>query len=143
MQIASDFLKRVNAVTEDDATNEYYDISVQMMMAMNTPDVPPTLIGAWATLRLLLVLGEVINIEHDSLDQQFSEEESYRFSYEEGRFIADPRGTIEPSLIKFLRLLGRESPARIMAVKDAEAHGKHAYELLDLAYKYNRPQIKT
>ena len=143
MQIASDFLKRVNSVTEDDASSEYYDIVVDMMIAMNTPAVPPALVGAWATLRLLLTLGEVINVEHDSLGKQFSEEQMYRFSYEEGRFVADPHGTVGPSLIKFMRLLGSESPARIMAVKGAEELGKQAYELLDLAYQYNRPQIKA
>ncbi len=143
MQIASDFLKRVNNVTEDDASSEYYDIVVDMMIAMNTPAVPPALVGAWATLRLLLTLGEVINVEHDSLGKQFSEEQLYRFSYEEGRFVADPHGAVGPSLIKFMRLLGSESPARIMAVKGAEELGKQAYELLDLAYQYNRPQIKT
>ena len=139
MQIASNFLKRINAVTEDDASSEYYDLVVDMMIAMNTAVVPPELVGAWATLRLLLVMGEVINVEYDSLDKPFSEEQLYRFSYEEGRFVVDPHGMIEPSLIKFMRLLGTESPARIMAVKGAGELGKQAYALLDLAYQYNRP----
>lgn len=143
MQIASDFLKRINDVTEDDASSEYYDLVVEMMIAMNTPAVPAMLVGAWATLRLLLTLGEVINIEHDSLGKQFSEEQKYRFSYEDGRFIADMAGSIEPSLIKFLRLLGNESPARIMAVKGADELGSQAYELLGLAYQYNRPHIAS
>ncbi len=141
MQIASDFLKRINAVTEDDASSDYYDLVVDMMIAMNTPAVPPELVGSWATLRLLFIMGEVINVEHDSMDRPFSEEQLYRFSYEEGRFVVDPRGMVEPSLIKFMRLLGTESPARIMAVKGAEELGKQAYALLDLAYQYNRPTL--
>lgn len=143
MRIASEFLKRINLATEDDASSEYYDLAIGMMVAMNTPAIPPELVGAWATLRLLLTLGEVINVEHDSKGKQFSEEEIYRFSYEEGRFIVDNHGTVEPSQIKFLRLLGIETPARIMAVKGADELGRLAYELLDLAYQYNRPHIKA
>lgn len=143
MQIASDFLKRINIATESDASSDYYDLVVQMMIAMNTPAVPPDLVGAWATIRLLLLMGEVINVESDASNKPFSDESTYRFSYEQGRFIPDQHGLVEPSLIKFLRLLGSESPARIMAVKGADELGKQAYALLDLAYQYNRPQSQS
>lgn len=141
MRLAGDFLKRIDTVTEDDTSPEYYDLTVNVMLALNTSNISLDLVEAWSTLRLLLILGEVINVENDSTNKSFSEDAMYRFSYEDNRFVEDPKGNVEPAVIKFMRLLGREEPAKIVAVKGLTEYAAKAAEILRLAYLYSRPQI--
>jgi DNA repair protein RecO (recombination protein O) len=139
MQLVSTFLKRLDTVTEVDVSPEYYELATDVMLGMNSPLVSPEVVAAWGTHRLLHLLGEVINTEYDSADNAFTEDATYRFSFESSRFVADANGLVEPSLIKFIRFLGVEQPATAMQIKGASALGKQAYELLDTAYKYSRP----
>lgn len=141
MRFGGEFLKRIDKCTEDDTSPEYYDLTVNVLLALNTSGIPLDLVDAWATMRLLFILGEIINIENDSLDKPFDESAMYRFSYEDNRFIRDPKGDIEPSVIKFIRLLGREDPAKIVAVKGILAYASQASQLLNLAYQYSRPTV--
>lgn len=141
MRVASEFLKRIDTVTEDETNSDYYDLTIDMFVSLNTPEIPTVLVQAWATMRLMFLMGEVINVENDSLDEPFSADSNYRFSYEDNRFIPDMKGDVEPSLIKFLRLLATESPARLMAVKNLRELSERAAALLDLSYKYSRPQV--
>ena len=73
------------------------------------------------------------------MGNSFSGEQMYRFSYEENRFSPDDKGDVDPSLIKFLRLLATESPARLMAVKGVRDLSTKSVTLLNLAYMYSRP----
>lgn len=139
MRVASEFLKRIDSVTEDETNSDFYDLTIDMFVTINTPEIPIELAKAWATMRLMFLMGEVINIENDSFGDSFSAEQNYRFSYEDNRFIPDAKGDIEPTLIKFLRLLAVESPARLMAVKNVRDLATKSVNLLDLSYKYNRP----
>jgi DNA repair protein RecO (recombination protein O) len=142
MRVASEFLKRIDAVTEQDTNSDYYDLTIDMFVTMNTPEIPVELVQAWATMRLMFLMGEVVNVENDNLGDEFSTETKYRFSYEDNRFIRDAKGDVEPSLIKFLRLLATEAPARLMAVKDVRLLSAQASALLTLSYQYARPTIR-
>jgi DNA repair protein RecO (recombination protein O) len=142
MRVASEFLKRIDTVTEDDTNSDYYDLTIDMLVSINTPEIPVELIHAWATMRLMFLMGEVVNIENDSMGNPFSSGYMYRFSYEDNRFVPDIKGDVEPTLIKFLRLLATESPARLMAVKDVLSMSIRAGALLNLAYQYSRPTIR-
>jgi DNA repair protein RecO (recombination protein O) len=138
MNIASEFLKRIDKVTEDEAGESYYDLVVDVFVSLNTPLIPPQLVRAWSLMRLLFLIGEVINIEFDSQGDKFDSAVMYRFSYEENLFSPDTRGDVDPSLIKFIRLLSTESPARLMAIKDLNNLSVQAAQLLDLSYRYTR-----
>ena len=112
-----------------------------MFVSINTLEIPAELVQAWATMRLMFLMGEVVNIENDSLGDTFSADLMYRFSYEENRFTPDEKGDVDPSLIKFLRLLATESPSRLMAVKGVRDLSASSVVLLNLAYMYSRPQV--
>jgi len=139
MRVASEFLKRIDSVTEDETSSDYYDLVLDMFVSINTLEIPVELVQAWATMRLMFLIGEVINIENDSLGNPFSADQKYRFSYEDNRFIPDQRGDVEPTLIKFLRLLATESPARLMAIKNVTEMSAQTVGILNLAYTYSRP----
>lgn len=141
MQLVSTFLKRLDTVTEVDVSPEYFELAVEVMLSMNSPAINPEVTMAWGTHRLLHLLGEVINTEQDSTGNSFSEDETYRFSFESSRFVPDKNGLVTPFLIKFIRFLGVENPIKAMQIKGASLLGKEAYELLDTAYKYNRPSV--
>jgi DNA repair protein RecO (recombination protein O) len=139
MRVAGDFLKRLDACTEDDASSEYYDICVQVFIALNTPSAPFELAEAWGVMRLMLVMGEVINVEYEATGIKFDESKMYRFSYEENRFYEDVEGTIEPQLIKFMRLLGSREPSALLAVHGVDDLSSRASQLLNTSYSYHRP----
>jgi DNA repair protein RecO (recombination protein O) len=139
MQLTATFLKRLDDATEDEAGRDYYDLNIQMMLAMNTPSIPAEITMAWSTHKLLMLLGEVVNVEYDSNGKSFEESAMYRFSFESNRFVRDENGLVEPSLVKFIRFLGVERPEKATQVKGAVELGKLAWELLDTAYKYSRP----
>jgi DNA repair protein RecO (recombination protein O) len=141
MKAASEFLKRIDLVTEDETNPDYYDLVIDMFVCMNTLEIPVTLVEAWSMMRLMFLMGEVVNIEQDSMGNQFDNDMMYRFSYEENRFIPDMKGDVEPSLIKFLRLLAIEPPARLMAIKDVRDLSEQAARLLSTSYQYSRPTI--
>lgn len=143
VRVASDFLSRVDSVSEDGTGQEFYDIVIAMFMALNTRNVPCALAHAWGTLRLLLTIGEVINLEADATDAPFDEASMYRFSYEDNRFYKDQKGSVSPLLIKFIRLLGYEEPAVATRVKGYQDLASQASHLLELAYSYNRPTTHT
>lgn len=141
MMLASEFLKRLDKVSEDDASVDYYDLAVETMLALNTTEIPAQLSAAWATHRLLHLLGEVINLESDADAKQFDEQSTYRFVYEDNRFVRDDTGTATPELIKFLRYMGVESPAVCMRIKGSGKLASQAYQLITTAYKYSRPSV--
>lgn len=140
MRLASTVLKRIDRVTEDDTSSDYYDVAVDTLLALNSPLIPVELIDAWYTMRLMLIMGEVINVEHDAAGRAFNEEMMYRFSFEENRFFADEQGDVEPNLIKFIRLLGREYPEKITGVRGLADYAEHAARILNLAFSYSRPE---
>jgi DNA repair protein RecO (recombination protein O) len=140
MNVASEFLRRIDSVSEDQTDENYFDLVLDVFVSLNTPEIPAMLVQAWATMRLLFLLGEVINIEYDVVGDKFDQARKYRFLYEEGRFVVDARGDVEPSLIKFLRLLSTESPSRLMAIKGVHDMSTSAGTLLTQAYMYSRPQ---
>ena len=141
MKVTSEFLKRIDHVTENDTSSDYYDLVIDMFVCMNTQKIPVSLVGAWSMMRLTFLMGEVINVEQDSAGNEFSDDINYRFSYEDSRFVADKNGDVEPRFIKFLRLLATESPARLMAIKDIHSISEQANNLLELAYLYTRPNV--
>ncbi|MCA9347362.1 DNA repair protein RecO [Candidatus Saccharibacteria bacterium] len=139
MQAVSAFLKQIDAVTEQEAGKDFYDLALDVFIYMNTKEINPRITKAWALMRLMLLIGEVVNVESDSSGKKFSDEMNYKFIFEENRFIPDPNGLIKPGDIKFLRFLGTETPARLMAIKNSDELSKNAFEVLDLSYRYSRP----
>lgn len=139
MNVASEFLRRIDKVSEDETSSEFYDLVLSVFVALNTPEVPPVLVSAWATMRLLVLLGEVMSVESDSNGDLFVDSQKYQFSYEDSQFVPSSTGEVLPIDIKFLRLLGSESPARIMAVKDVVILAEKASKLLNFVYQYSRP----
>ena len=64
MRVASEFLKRIDNVTEDDTNSDYYDLCIDMFVSINTLEIPAELVQAWATMRLMFLMGEVDRRAH-------------------------------------------------------------------------------
>ena len=141
LTVASNFMKRLDKCTEVDPHAEYYNLAVDVMLLLNSPQISPALADAWGTLRLLFALGEVPNLQQDSQGKPFSEDAKYIFSYDTSNFSPDPRGDIEPTQIKFLRLLITHPASAAASVKGAIELAEQASKITHLLYTYHRPTI--
>lgn len=141
MQIASEFLKRLDTVTEQEAGGDFYDLCVAVFIALNTKEIPAIVTKAWGTMRLMLLLGESINVEKDAHGSVFDADQSYRFSYEEGMFYPSDQGS-SANVVKLLRMLGHDTPSAIVRVVGYADLIEETTRILELAYTYHRPQTR-
>lgn len=138
---ASSFMKRLDKCTEIDPHAEYYNLAIDVMLLLNSPQVSPALAEAWGTIRLLFALGEVPNLQEDSQGNPFREDGQYIFSYETSNFTLDPKGDIKPLLIKYLRLLVTHPASAAASVKGASQLAEQAAKITNLLYTYHRPFV--
>jgi hypothetical protein len=72
-------------------------------------------------MRLLHISGHGINIQHDLQTNDFNEEKTYHFSFDDMSFFSHERGEFSPNHIKLLRLLEKVSrPELLLKVQDSE-----------------------
>ncbi len=139
LTVASNFLKKLDKVTEIDPHSEYYQLAIDTMLLLNTPAISVYLAQAWSTIRLLFILGEVPNLQHDTEGEPFREDAMYTVDFESSSFMSDPRGAVEPNLIKFIRLLVTHPGSAAASVKDSAVLAEKAAKIIDLIYTYHRP----
>lgn len=143
MTIAARLLRRIDALTEERTSSEFYELTLEYLRALNTPRLDAALVNAWGTLRLLVLLGEGINLEDDVDGNPFREGSCYSFSFEHGRFVHDPRGDIPSQVIKLCRLMGVRPIEKLAGVRDASLYALRAEQLMDAIFRYNRPTTEV
>lgn len=139
MKIASDFLKRIDIVTEHELSAGYFDLAVQLFAYLNNHALPAALVESWGTMRLLHLLGETPNMENDAEGYPFDDSAHYSFRFEDNKFIRDPKGEVVPHVIKLMRLYIYETPPRLASVKNVEDYALMARRVMNYSYAYHRP----
>lgn len=108
MEIASGFLKKINAAAESSETEEYFDILGQSLIALNAGD-NAKLIETWFLLNLARAMGEEINLYRDDDGKKLEAKARYDWNYMSACFKKNDNGEFGEDEIKVLRLMTTNS----------------------------------
>ena len=135
--VGYDFLKYVDAYTEEESGGEFYQLLIEALGSLNEPGTPTGHTAVWFYVHLLLNSGYGLQLDTDLSGNAFSEESLYDFSYEDMSFFVHKTGSYTPRHIKLLRLLTKVgSPAHLLKVQDADIIIDDLIVLLKNAVRY-------
>lgn len=134
VEIASGFLKRINAASENSDSEEFFDILGQCLVALND-NCNTKLIEAWFALNLARTMGEEINLYRDNDGKKLESEKKYNWDYMSGCFVEKENGEFGENDIKVLRLMMTNSFDIVRRVKMNEEIIGKVFELARSASK--------
>ncbi len=116
LEVASNFLKKINTASESSETEEYFDILGQSLVALNAgSDIK--LVEAWFMLNLARAMGEEVNLYRDNEDRKLEVGEKYIWDYMMACFVKKENGEYGENEIKVLRLMMTNSFDIVRRVK--------------------------
>lgn len=119
--IAYDFLKYIDSATKEDCESEYFELLDNALSALNDRAISLDIIKVWFALKLLDLKGVAINLHQLVSGKKFSEDQKYKFDYDDMGFFLHDSGDFEPKHIKFLRLVSKVNrPENILKVEQAD-----------------------
>lgn len=104
LEFASDFLKKVERVSEQTDNPDYFDLVNQALAGLHY-SFSPNIVKSWFILNLAQAVGEEINFSTDSDGEDLSIDERYFWDSVESSLRKHPQGTITASEIKLARLI--------------------------------------
>lgn len=104
LEFASDFLKKVERVSEQTDNPDYFDLVNQALAGLHH-SFSPNIVKSWFILNLAQAVGEEINFSTDSDGEDLSIDERYFWDSVESSLRKHPQGTITASEIKLARLI--------------------------------------
>jgi len=133
-----ELLKRIDKVSEQPSGNELYDLALHAMMYLDDLTIHAQVVKTWATMQLLLILGEQPNLQKDIHGDNFDEKAMYSFDIENGGFMISATGQYDPNVIKFLRLAMTHSPKFLMSVTNVDDLSGNTASILESLYRFHR-----
>jgi len=104
LELASDFLKKAEKVSEQTDNPDYFDIVNQSLAGLDR-HYHPNLVKTWFILNLAQALGEEINLSTDVEGEGLNAETKYFWDSIECALRPHPQGQISASGIKLTRLI--------------------------------------
>ena len=118
---AYEFLKVINKITEDNADPEYFQLTVDVLEALDSA-ADLALVKLWADARLLKETGHSPNVARDANGQKLEETASYDFDTGDMVFVKRPDGIYQAAHIKLLRLVLTQSIDKLASVQGMEPY---------------------
>ena len=128
VEIASGFLKKINAASENSDAEKFFDILGQSLVALND-GCNTKLIEAWFMLNLARAIGEEINLYRDNNGKKLESGKKYNWDYMSGCFIEKENGDFGENEIKVLRLMMTNSFDIVRRVRMNEDIINQVFEL--------------
>ena len=104
MELAGQFLKQLNRITEQTTTPEYFSLLTQALTGLNS-HYRLELVQIWFQLNLARISGEEINLIRDIKGEELKPECNYFWDSTEAALCASPQGNISAREIKLARFL--------------------------------------
>jgi DNA repair protein RecO (recombination protein O) len=119
--VAYDFMKLIESYSKHTETEEYYLLLKKGLTNLNDLSLESAITELWFYTHILIINGSNINLEKPLDKDNFKEEDSYNFSYDDMSFYSRENGEFCPNHIKFLRLTTRaDDPAKIKLIRNSE-----------------------
>ena len=132
--LAYDFLKLIDQHTQDQCEEQFFDLLDSGLQALTDHHEYPTVVSGWFCSQLLGLIGSGVNLERQANGKEFSETDTYQFSFDDMGFFVHPSGQFAPRHIKFLRLLSKVSkPSNLLQVAQADTLASDIKPLLQHA----------
>ena len=117
IELASEFIKRINQASEGTDNNEFFSILDQSLRALNQKQ-NLDLIKTWFLFNIKKASGEEINLYRDSNGKKLSSEKNYIWDPYEKSLVEKPNGDISADEIKLMRLISTNKLATIIRIKN-------------------------
>lgn len=104
LELASDFLRRLERLSEHVTSPDYFQALVEVLSGLNDA-LPPALVETWGLLNLSRISGDELNLTYDTNGDKLEPNFYYRWEASESALCPDVRGNISAKEIKFARLL--------------------------------------
>ena len=117
IELASEFIKRINQASEGTDNNEFFSILDQSLRALNQKQ-NLDLIKTWFLFNIKKASGEEINLYRDSNGKKLSPEKNYVWDPYEKSLVEKPNGDISADEIKLMRLISTNKLATITRIKN-------------------------
>ncbi len=134
VEIASSFLKKINAVSENSDSEEFFDILGQSLVGLNNGD-DTKLVETWFLLNLTRAIGEEMNLYRDSNGKKLESKSRYVWDYMQMCFFEKENGDYGENEIKVLRLMMTNSYDIVRRIKLNDEIITKVFELARIAGK--------
>lgn len=129
--LAYDFLKSIDKVTEDSGGEDYYELLRSGLDELNNNPSMTPILELWFIMRLLKISGHSPNLESDISSKSLNPDHKYTFDLEQMTFAINDNASFSANHIKLLRLVSQAfKPDRLNQIKNAE---KQVTECLQIA----------
>lgn len=115
--VGYEILKLINKTTQDNCEGDYYFLSIHALTALDNHEIDPILTKCWFMINLLKLLGHTPNLRTDITNTKLVVDKSYNFDYPEMTFYLQQNGTYVSRHIKALRLMLKNEPFKLHAIK--------------------------
>ena len=119
---AYEFLKVMNKITEDNAEQEYYQVTSDVLAALDNAAIQLHLVKMWADMQLLAITGHQPNTERDTSGNVLTQDASYDFDSSNLAFEKRPDGLYNAAHIKVLRLAVSQPIEKLASVGGIEPY---------------------
>lgn len=116
MTFAYEVLGLVAKASEQVDEPQWYDLTIEVLEGLNTPNVPLSLIKAWFYLHYARLVGYELSVWRDVAGEEIEETARYRYDVGERGLRKMENGEITSNHIRLLRLLSSKPIAIIMKV---------------------------
>lgn len=120
LQFGYDILKTVGKTVDAVGENEFYNLTVESLSALNDLQIPLDIIKLWFHLHHANLLGAGINTATDSSGMKLVEDARYDFDTDANTFVFSESGEFDTNHLKFLRVLAQNTPTVVASIKNAE-----------------------
>lgn len=114
MQSGYACIKHVAKASETLDEPEWYDLLLEVLMALDVPSIHLQLIETWFYIRYAQLLGHGLNLERDVDGNKLSPDSQYMYDTSEQGLRVSSRGELTSEHIKLLRLVATK-PLKILA----------------------------
>ena len=105
LQFGYEAIRQVAKASETVDEPEWYDVLLEVLMALDAESIELPLIQTWYYLHHAALLGREINLQYDVDGSKLESEKSYIYDISEDGLRAVPHGEVNADHIKLLRIL--------------------------------------
>lgn len=133
-----EMLKVLNKVLEDEGGQEYYELLVTSLEALDDLASSKELAESSFLLHLMRLLGHLPNLTHDARGGELPKDGTFQFSIDDMAFFASPSGPYTQNHIKLLRLMSYNPAA---ALTNIEQLNKYLQDLIGLVRQMSHQYV--
>ena len=121
LELASDFLKKINQVSENIETSEHFEILNQSLAALDD-GLDTKIVNTWFLFNLARVMGEQVNLYTDIDGNKLDVGSKYVWDVNEKGLRLFNNGEIDANAIKIMRLMWTTDCDVIKRIKNIEVY---------------------